>query len=146
MKTIFMALVALTLTACSAFQSYPNSREPVEWAGKENWALVSLVQKPDGFVLINGVRDDANVHDQMNAGKNSHYRRETLLDPDGTNIIYVRDHIGRQIVDLSLRDIDVEPNSHYVLQYTVSADDRQIAIELFEEETEQPVAFTRHDH
>ncbi|MFT7235544.1 MAG: hypothetical protein ACI9QV_001124 [Methylophagaceae bacterium] len=146
MKTILIAMVTLTLTACSAFQSYPNSREPVDFTGKESWALVSLVQKPDGFVLINGVRDDANVQSQMDAGKNSHYRRETLLDPAGSNTIYVRDHIGRDIQEIRLTDIVITPNTDYVLEYTVSRDDGKIAIALFEKETEHPVVFTRHTH
>lgn len=146
MKTILIALVTLTLTACSAYQSYPNSRQPVDRTGKDNWALVSLIQKPDGFALINGVRDDANVQIQMDAGKNSHYRRETLLDPAGTNTIYIRDHIGRNIQDFNLTDIAVAPNTDYLLHYTVSPDDGKITIELFEKETEHPVVFTRHNH
>lgn len=63
-----MVLFSMFIVSCSAFETYPNSREPVlRQAVQENWSIVMLTQHPEGFVLINGLSAKADVYTQMNA-------------------------------------------------------------------------------
>lgn len=135
MKNLSILYACFLTVGCGALSVYGNANEPVDRAGRENWALVSVDKGNVGSILISP-RPKGNVLKAMASAGNHNARREILLEP-GINDINVYAFNGSQNALFVVSDIPIEENSEYLVQYSIEG--RKVNVWIVNKKTGQIV-------